>query len=185
MRTPAVLALFDGKNWMVTAAYLHALGVSIYLGGALVMELVLVPAQKAIPPAQAQVMGQKAADRYLILAWSALGLIVASGVMRLYSMGNEHFLKGERLFDTMYGRTLFTMMMLWLVLVANGAIMTFVLRPRLAGKMKAQVSAAQVQARQQQMMRAAEHLTLITRIDLAIAFLVALLGASLRFGGLY
>ncbi len=47
------------RNMMILAAYLHAVGVSAYLGGALVMEFVLGPAQKAIPPAQAQVMGQK------------------------------------------------------------------------------------------------------------------------------
>ncbi len=173
------------KNMAILAAYLHAVGVSAYLGGALVMEFVLGPAQKAIPPAQAQVMGQKSGDRYLVIAWGALGLIAASGVLRLFTMSNESILTSRRLIDTTYGRTLLAMMILWGVLVVAGLIMTFVLRPRLAGRMKAQVSAAQVQTRQQQMMQAATWITRITRFDLVVAFVIVLLGVSLpSFGGI-
>jgi uncharacterized membrane protein len=169
---------------LVFAAYLHAVGVATYLGGSIVMELVLGPAQKSIPPAQAQVMGEKTADRFLVLAWSALGLIGASGVLRLFTQHSESLLVGDNLFSTPYGRTLFTMEMLWLVLVANGVVITFVLRPRLKTKMGAAVAADQVEARRRQLIGAATWITRITRVDLAIALVVALLGASLKFGGI-
>ena len=64
-------------------------------------------------------------------------------------MGTESYLIGEKLWDTAYGRTLLTMVILWCVLVINGAIITFVLRPKLVGRTGAGVSATQVTAHQQ------------------------------------
>jgi uncharacterized membrane protein len=168
----------------VLSAYLHVLGVAIYLGGSIIMEFVVGPAQKAIPPAQAQVMGKKTADRFLVFAWSALGLIVVSGIMRLYSTGTEMFITGAALWDNSYGRTLLTMVILWCVLVINGSIITFVLRPKLAGRTGAGVSATQVTAHQEGQMKAAEWVERISRIDLGIALVVALLGTALQFGGI-
>ncbi len=164
------------KWMMLTAAYLHAVGVATYLGGAIIMEFVLGPAQKAIPPAQAQVMGQKAADRFLIFSWSALGLILASGVLRLYSVNNAAALWQLR---NGYDFTVLTMECLWTVLVVNGTIMTFVLRPKLSGKLSGGVSAQQAQAGQQSKLKAAQWANRIARIDLGVALVIALLGASL------
>ena len=63
--------------------YIHDLSIAVYLGGAVAMEFVLGPAQASIPPAQAQVMGQKTSDRFLWLAWGSLLLILITGVLRL------------------------------------------------------------------------------------------------------
>jgi uncharacterized membrane protein len=168
----------------VLSAYLHVLGVAVYLGGSIIMEFVVGPAQKAIPPAQAQVMGKKTADRFLVFVWSALGLIVISGIMRLYSTGTEMFITGAALWDNSYGRTLLAMVILWCVLVINGSIITFVLRPKLVGRTGAGVSATQVTAHQEGQMKAAEWVERISRIDLGIALVVALLGTALQFGGI-
>ncbi len=73
----------------------------------------------------------------------------SSGILRLYSVDNESMLFGADLWDTAYGRTLLCMVILWCVLVVNGAIITFVLRPKLAGRTGAGVSATQAQAHQQ------------------------------------
>ena len=173
------------KFMQVLVAYLHVLGVATYLGGSIVMEFVVGPAQQAIPPAQAQVMGQKTADRFLILVWSALGLIAASGILRLYSVDNQSLLTSrDLLLDYQYGRTLLVMLVLWGVLVVNGAIITFVLRPRLTGRLGAAGSATQAQAHTQSKIRAATWVTRLTRADIVIALGVALLGASQRFGGI-
>lgn len=171
------------SEWMgVSATYLHLLGVATYLGGSLIMEFVVGHAQKAIPPAQQQVMGEKTADRFLWFVWGSLGIILISGILQAYHRGTEEMLIGENLFDSGYGWTLFLMIVLWAVLVVNGAIMTFVLRPKLKGKMGAQVGAQQVQARQQEMMKAVDRITLITRIDLGIALVMPFLGAGLIRG---
>lgn len=175
---------FINETWMqVLAAYLHVIGVATYLGGSLIMEFVVGPAQKAIPPAQAQVMGQKTADRFLVMVWSALTLIILSGILRLYSTSSEEMLFSDNLWDNEYGRTLLMMVSLWTVLVINGSIITFKLRPKLAGRTGAGVSAAQAQEHQQAQIKAAGLLEKITRADLVIALVIAFLGSALQFGG--
>ncbi len=168
----------------VVSAYLHIIGVAVYLGGSIIMEFVVGPAQKAIPPAQAQVMGKKTADRFLVFAWSALGLILFSGILRIFALQQDDFLFGTLLWETPRGRTLMAMVILWCVLVINGSIITFVLRPKLTGRTGAGVSAAQVQTHQQAQINAAQWVERITRIDLGIALVIALLGSALQYGGL-
>ena len=97
----------------VVSAYLHIIGVAVYLGGSIIMEFVVGPAQKAIPPAQAQVMGKKTADRFLVFAWSALGLILFSGILRIFALQQDDFLFGTLLWETPRGRTLMAMVILW------------------------------------------------------------------------
>ncbi len=169
---------------LILGNYLHLLGMAGYLGGSFAMEFVLGPAQKFIPPAQAQVMGEKTGDRFLWVAWCSLGLSLLSGILRLFSMGEQSMVVDGSFFTSSYGRSLLGMMALWLVLVINGSIITFVLRPKLKGRTKAHGSAAQAQAHQQGQLTAVKWIGWLTRADLIIAFCVVLFGASLRFGGL-
>ncbi len=180
----------DLDTWLhIIYGFLHDISIATYIGGAIAMEYVLGPAQRSIPPAQAQVMGQKSADRFLWLVWGSLGLIIVTAILRLEKLGHlsfsdPPFFQSSLALDQDYGRTLWTMFGLWCVLVANGALMTFYFRPRLAGKLRAGTSAAGVQASQQAKMEAAKWVERITRTDIVIALVIALLGASLRFGGL-
>lgn len=175
----------QSKFMYVLATYLHLIGMAAYVGGTIVMEFVLGPAQRAIPPAQAQVMGEKTGSRFLVVAWGALLVLAVSGVLQMFAASNEDLLTGEGLFDTSYGRTLFAMVVLWAVLVVNGCIITFILRPRLRGRMGAQAGSAQVQARQDEMVKTASRLQFVTRLDLAIAVLLPVVGAGLLRGGIF
>lgn len=165
----------------------HDLAIAVYIGGAVSMEFVLGPAQKSIPPAQAQVMGQKTADRFLWLVWGSLGLIIVSGLLRLQRMGfivrDWPLFRPPVAWDNSYGRTLFAMFLIWCVLVINGALITFVFRPRLSGKLKAGASSAQTASNLQAKQDAANWVQRLTRIDLGLALVAAVLGASLKVGG--
>ncbi|MBE7518174.1 MAG: CopD family protein [Thermoflexaceae bacterium] len=179
----------DLDTWLhIIYAYLHDISIAVYIGGAVAMEFVLGPAQGSIPPAQAQVMGQKTADRFLWLVWGSLSLIIVTAFFRLQHMGyitsDWPFFESGLALSEDYGRTIWTMFALWCVLCVNGAIMTFYLRPRLAGRLKAGTTSAGVQASQQAKMEAAKWIERITRADLVIAVFIALLGASLKWGGL-
>ncbi len=167
----------------ILAAWLHALGVATYVGGAVAMEFVVGPAQKSIPPAQAQIMGKKTADRFLWFVWGSLGLIAISGLMRLYSTDTEVFLFGSAATETSPGRTYMVKSILWLVLLINGLIITFVLRPKLSERSGSATSATQAQAHQQDQIRAAQWVLRLTRIDLVVAVVLVLFGASLSTGG--
>jgi uncharacterized membrane protein len=167
----------------IFAGYLHLLAVAVYLGGSVAMEFVLRPAQSYVPPAQAQVIGQRSADRFLVLVWGALALFPISGLLLFFSMSDQDQLSGMKFFTTSYGQTLLGMIVLWAVLVVNGAIITFVLRPRLAQRASAPAGGAGVTERLEVMRAAANQVSLLTRVDLVVAVFIVLLGASLAYGG--
>ncbi|MCK9518472.1 MAG: CopD family protein [Dehalococcoidia bacterium] len=178
----------DLDVWLhVMYGFLHDVGIAVYIGGAISMEFVLGPAQASIPPAQAQVMGQKTADRFLWFVWGSLTLIIVTGILRLEKIGHMDwaypFFNDTMKLSSDYGRTVWTMFLLWSVLVVNGLIITFVLRPRLQGRLGSGVGATHVAAAQGTKMRAATWVQRITRADLVIAVTIALLGASLKWGG--
>ncbi len=170
-------------TWVsVLASYLHLLAAAVYVGGSVAMELVVRPAQRFVPPAQAQVIGQRAADRFLVLVWSALALFPISGILLFFSLGDQHTLAGGRIFTTSYGQTLLAMMLLWVVLVINGAIITFVFRPRLLERASARAGGRAASEHVEALQSAARWVSYITRADLAIALFIVLLGASMAYG---
>lgn len=179
----------DPQIWIhIILGYLHDLSIAVYLGGAVAMEFVLGPAQASIPPAQAQVMGQKTSDRFLWLAWGSLLLILVTGALRLERLGmidwSWPFFSSPLVLSQDYGQTVLVMFVLWCVLAVNGALVTWVFRPRLAGKVRPGTTAAQVTASQAGRLAAATWIQRLTRADLAITVFIALLGASLKWGGL-
>ena len=171
----------------MAASFIHDLAIAVYVGGAIAMEFILAPAQQSIPPAQAQIMGEKSSGRFLILVWGSLVLMFVTGVYRLYWRG---LLFGGSLFvapltlDSSYGRTLLAMTIIWTILVVNGALITFLFRPILSGKMKAGASQSQGRDAQQAKIRAATWVQYLTRTDVVLAIITVLLGASLSRGGL-
>lgn len=179
----------DLTTWLhIIYGYLHNLSVATYLGGAVAMEFVLGPAQQSIPPAQAQIMGKKTADRFLWLAWGSLLLILITGILRLQHMemisGSWPFFETPLDLSYSYGRTVLAMFLLWCVLVLNGSLITFRFRPRMSDKVTPGTSAAQVAAGQGARLAAATWIQRLTRTDLVITVLIALMGASLKWGGL-
>jgi len=170
-------------TWVqVLASYLHLLAVAVYVGGSVAMEFVLGPAQRFVPPAQAQILGQRSADRFLVLVWGSLVLFPVSGMLLFFSLSDQHLITHGDMLSTSEGRTLLAMMVLWAVLVANGVLITFVFRPRLVSRAKAQGGGARVAGHLESMQRAATWVSRLTRIDLAVALVVVLLGASLAYG---
>jgi uncharacterized membrane protein len=176
-------------SWLVLlTGFIHDLSIAVYLGGAVAMEFILLPAQRAIPPAQAQIMGEKTSDRFLILVWVSLILILITGIMRLWFRG---FLFGASLFsppltlDFAYGRTALALFVVWLALMVNGLLITFVFRPRLTGKMAAGVSREQASQNTGGKMAAATWIQNLSRVDLVLAVIAVLLGAALVRGGLF
>ncbi len=168
---------------------LHVIGFSVYIGGLFFMEAVLAPAQSAISPAQAGVIAKKTGDRQMIVAWSALALIIVTGILRL---SREHMLdaSGTLFLDSNiassgYGTTIFVMLGLWCALVALGLVMTFVLRPILTGKISPTMSADEQSKRQDKMVSAARWMGIVMRVDLLLVVVAAVLGVSLRFGGVF
>jgi hypothetical protein len=113
---------------------------------------------------------------------------VVTGFLRLqekgYIVAEWPPFAGLLRWDLSYGRTVFVMFIIWALLVLNGALITFVLRPRLLGRLGSGTSARQVTTSMDSKLQAAQWVQWLTRADLALAVLAALLGASLILGGL-
>jgi uncharacterized membrane protein len=170
-------------------SFLHVVAIAVYVGGAVAMEWVLGPAQRAIPPAQAQIMGEQTSRRFLLLVWIALAAIFITGVLRLI---RRQLIVAEwppfqmpLTLDFSYGRTMLVMVVIWLLLVVNGALITFLYRPRLLGRLAPGAGAAQVAADRQARIRAAGRIQTIVRVDLVLALVAVLFGVSLRLGGVW
>lgn len=175
-------------NLEVLYQILHDLGFAVYIGGLFYAELVLAPAAGAVAPGQAAVVMRKAGDRQAIVAWTSLLVILISGVLRLAYMDllafpGTFFLKST-VASSAYGQTVFAMFGLWCVLVGLGLVMTFVLRPILTGKIDPTLSQEERKRRQERMLGAARWMSIVMRVDLLVAVLIALLGVSLAAGGL-
>ncbi len=175
-------------NWLgLMLSFVHDLSLAAYVGGAVAMEFVLSPAQKMIPPAQAQVMGEKTADRFLMIVWISLVLILVTGLWRLQQRGmlfGDSLLVPPLTLDYSYGRTTFGLLFIWVLLAVNGSLITFVLRPRLKGKLGAGSTSGQADRDRDTKVQAATWISHLSRADLVLALLAVLLGASLFWGGI-
>ncbi len=177
------------KLALAVLMFLHIASIAAYAGGAFVMEFVITPAQKAIPPAQAQVVGEKTSGRYLLVAWIALGMIFVTCVARL-ALSHQlaftpPFFRDRLNLGDPYGRTTLALFLVWLVLVANGSILTFKVRPKLAQKFDPGAGAQRVAATQKEQEKWAAWASRLVRIDLVLAVVAIVLGVSLKYGGLF
>jgi len=177
------------KAALAILTFLHIVSMAAYAGGAFVMEFVLTPAQKAVPPSQARIMGEKTSQRYLWVAWIALAMLALTCVARLVLMHqlsfSPPFFRDRLTLGDPYGRTTLALFLVWLIMVINGGILTFRIRPKLAQKFGSSATAQQVAKAQAEQERAAQWASRIVRIDLALAVLAIVFGVSLRFGGLF
>jgi uncharacterized membrane protein len=172
---------------LAVLTFLHIASIAAYAGGAFVMEFVLTPAQKAVPPAQARIVGEKTSGRYLLVAWSALGMLFVTCVTRLvltHQLGlTPPFFRDRLNLGDPYGRTTLALFVVWLILVSNGSILTFKIRPKLVQKFDPGTGAQRVAATQKDQEKWANWASRIVRIDLGLAVVAIVLGVSLRFGG--
>lgn len=159
----------------------HILAIVVYLGGTFFMDLLLVPALNRIPPAQAAIVSQQTGEIFAVTAWISLGLIAASGLAFLYldegSLGPDMFLYP-------HGWVIGAKTFLFLLLVVNGLIMTFGIRPRVKALLPLKATEPELKAKQADMMSAASTLNRLIRLNLIIASLAVILGVYLTFGGI-
>lgn len=167
-------------SWTVLAWYVLLLAWSVYLGGALVMELVWRPAQEHMPMSQIGVACQLMGRRYRWLALAMLVVIAAASLAQLPGRG-----PGALTLSTGFGRTIVALVLCWFMLVGLVAAMAFLAHPALHVRMPSHLEPEARAAARAQVGRAIRRMDLILRLELAVALLATLLGASLPAGGLF
>lgn len=166
-------------SWRLVAVYVVLLAWSVYLGGALVMELVWRPAQQHLPMSQIGVACQVMGRRYRWLALAMLAVIAATGLSLLPGRG-----PGTLTASTGYGRTVLALAGCWVLLAALVVGMAFAAHPALHARGSADLTPeARAEARAG-VGRAIRRMDALLRVELAVALAATLLGASLPAGGM-
>jgi uncharacterized membrane protein len=170
-----------------TMRLIHDTAAAFWLGSVLFNYFFLRPALLLIPAAHAVVISQRVGTIFLYTGWSALALLFLSGLARLYLMGDLAVMVSPALLIYGHGRSLALMLIAWLMVVVNVAIISFVLRPRLIQKLTvaSNPSLADVEKRRAAQKTAYQWLERLNLINVAATTLAIMAGASIAEGGLF
>lgn len=119
----------------------HTGAVALYVGGAIIVTIALRRALEAIPPAQANIVGNRLGTDFTLISWAALITWGVSGYWLLARGDWDDFSSPQTLFidpdllSSGFGWMLVLMVAAWLGMVINGAVITFYLRPRLSRRL--------------------------------------------------
>ena len=166
-------------SWTFVARYVDLLAWSVYLGGALVMELVWRPAQEHMPMSQIGVACQRMGRRY---RWIALAMLCVIGVTSLTMLPGRA--PDTLTLSSRFGRSVLTLVLLWFVLVALVASMAFSAHPALHVRMSSDLDPDARAAARAEVGRAIRRMDRILRSELVIALVATVFAASLPAGGL-
>ncbi len=169
-------------------AGLHALCWATYVGGAIVMEVVWRPAQEDLPGAQTAVACQRMGLRYRWIALVSLIGAGATGLALLFDAGHlatsAPVIREPLSWSTSYGRTMAALALTWALLMITLALLTFVAHPALHVRMSIELTESERLQARERVGRAIRRMDRILRLDLGVALVAMLLGASLSSGGL-
>jgi uncharacterized membrane protein len=170
-----------------TLRLIHDMAAAFWLGSVLFNYFLLRPALLLIPAAHAVVISQRVGTIFLYTGWTALIVLLLSGLARLYLMGDLGVIVSLDLLIYGHGRSLALMIAAWLVTVVNVAIITFVLRPRLIQKLAvgSNPSLADVEKRRAAQQAAYQWLERLNLINVGATTLALMAGASIAEGGLF
>lgn len=175
--------------WSTALTFAHTVGWSVYLGGAILMEVVWRPSQVHIPPSQVNVVCSRMGRRYRWVSFAALLVIAATGVTLLFDAGGlatrAPVFRPPLVLSTGYGRTLLALALLWVILVGLLGVLAVAAHPALHVRTPASMSDEARRAARESVRRAIRRMDVLLRVELGLAGLAALLATSLQFGGLF
>lgn len=166
-------------SWTVVAWYTELVAWSVYLGGALVMELVWRPAQEHMPMSQIGVACQLMGRRYRWVALTMLSVIAVVSLTLLPGRAPETLV-----ISSSFGRTILVLVICWFLLVALVGSMAFFAHPALHVRMPSHLDPEARAAARAEVGRAIRRMDLILRMELVVALVATFFAASLPHGGL-
>jgi len=171
---------------MLTLRIVHDVAGAFWVGAVIFNYFLLRPALTLIPPAHAVVVLQRVGTLFLYTGWTALGLVILTGGLRLY-LTDPWAIVTPGIYATSYGRSLAVMIFFWFLNVVNVALITFVLRPRLIRKLSsgAMPSLSDVEKRRLTQIAASGWLDRLNLMNVITATLALIAGASIGYGGLF
>ena len=110
--------------FMILLNFIHDLGITIWLGGAIFFVTILLPGLNTLPKEAMPYVGalnKSITKRWLPLVWSAIVLIILSGLLRAYYFG---YLSPDIMFETSTGNHVLSKMILSLIMIILGLAQT-------------------------------------------------------------
>lgn len=152
----------------------HVLGWSVYLGGALCMELVLRHAQDHMKPSQIAIVCASAGQRYRWFSAVALCVLLITGILLV--------LDRPRGFDvsTSHGVAVWGLCGLWAAQVAILAALSFRVHPAMHLRADATMTAQEIGFERARVGVAIRDMDRLLRAELALALLALAVGAFLH-----
>ncbi len=166
---------------------IHIAAASYLVGSSIYGYYLVRPALTLIPPAHSVVVAQRVGTLFTYTGWTAIGLALLSGILRLYLVGRLPLLFTLDLYSHGPGRALALMILCWLVSVGSSSVMTFGLRPRLIRRLlvSSNPTLADVEKRRTTQIAAGKWLERFQLTNLIAWSLAAIFGASVSFGGIF
>ncbi|MFQ5684011.1 MAG: hypothetical protein ACE5HC_12145 [Candidatus Binatia bacterium] len=170
-----------------TLRIIHILAAAVWVGSVFFNYFLLRPALLRIPVPHAVVVAQRVGTIFLYTGWTALGLLFASGALRLYYADQIPLIFTLGFYAYGQGRSIAVMILAWFITVVDVAIISFVLRPRLIQKLSVSSNPrhADVEKRRAAQIAASEWLERLNLINVITSTLALIAGASIMYGGLF
>jgi putative copper export protein len=114
-----------------TSVSVHVLAAMAWLGGMLFLGLVGAPALRSVePPQLRQALFRDIGMRFRGLGWTAISILVVTGVLNLYARGLLPSLGSRAFWSTTFGRALAVKLFAVATMIAISAFHDFVHGPR-------------------------------------------------------
>ncbi|MBI4337155.1 MAG: CopD family protein [Chloroflexi bacterium] len=174
-----------GEDMATLVVFLHIVAAMVWIGGMLFISLVLVPLVRHLPPGAGPQLLRITGRRFRLVAWPAIGVLVATGVLNAWHHGAFTLLDNGLLWQTSWGRWLTVKVGLVALAVVMSLLHDWVLGPH-AGALEMaarrgnpQQPDAALLARAAAIRRATSWLA---RLNGVIALTIVLLGVFLSRG---
>jgi putative copper export protein len=154
---------------------LHLIGAAVWAGGLVFLGIAAVVARRTIPPTERVAFFRMLGRRFAIVAAVAAAAIAASGI----DMATDRLASWNALLDTGYGRILFAKIVLFALTVAEAAVHSLVLGPRLGRLREALLDAPGDAALQARLRRTAAVSGILSALMLVQTIAILVLAADL------
>jgi uncharacterized membrane protein len=159
----------------------HTGAVALYIGGAIIVTILLRQPLRLIPPAQAGIVGGIIGTYFTIISWIALATWVSSGYWLLERGGWDDFRSPQTLFidgellESGYGWMLVLMVACWFGMAING-VMIMLFRPLLTRRLAPGESPESVERLERRMAFAGRAIEGLAWMNLLLALAATLAG---------
>ncbi len=155
--------------------FLHAMGVLLWVGGSLFLNVVLNPKLGVIPPQPAGALSRAIGQRFTVVTWVALGLIAGTGLLMAWRMGVVPYYP---FFVSSIAHPVAYKAILWILAAVNGAVITLILQPRAVGRASRGADRETVVA---EIRKAGRQIQLLSWANLFVGLLAVVFGLGIKF----